>query len=64
MLARVIAGYECEWKRAVTDPVTRRRFRHFVNSDAGDGNVVFVRERSQIRPATATERRRLQGAAG
>ncbi len=63
-MARVIASYECEWQRAVADPVTRRRFRHFVNSDAGDGNVVFVKERSQIRPATATERRRLQGGAG
>jgi nitrite reductase (NADH) large subunit len=63
-MARVLAGYECEWKKAVEDPVTRRRFRHFVNSDAGDSNVVFVRERSQIRPATAAERRRLQGAAG
>ena len=58
-MARVIAGYECEWKRAVEDPATRRRFRHFVNSDAGDSEVVFVKERSQIRPATANERRRL-----
>jgi len=63
-MARVIASYECEWKKAVADPVTRRRFRHFVNSDAGDSNVVFVRERSQIRPATAAERRRLREAAG
>ncbi|HVS78248.1 MAG TPA: nitrite reductase large subunit NirB [Steroidobacteraceae bacterium] len=63
-MARVIAAYECEWKKAVEDPVTRRRFRHFVNSDAGDSNVLFVRERSQIRPATAAERRRLQEAAG
>ncbi|HEV2270124.1 MAG TPA: nitrite reductase large subunit NirB [Steroidobacteraceae bacterium] len=63
-MARVIASYECEWKKAVADPVTRRRFRHFVNSDAGDSNVVFVRERSQIRPATMAERRRLQEAAG
>ena len=63
-MARVIATYECEWKKAVEDPATRRRFRHFVNSDAGDSNVVFVRERSQIRPATAAERRRLREGAG
>jgi nitrite reductase (NADH) large subunit len=63
-MARVIAGYECEWKKAVEDPATRRRFRHFVNSDAGDSNVVFVRERSQIRPATTAERRTLREAAG
>jgi nitrite reductase (NADH) large subunit len=63
-MARVIGAYECEWKKAVEDPATRRRFRHFVNSDAADGNVVFVKERSQIRPATPSERRRLQEAAG
>jgi nitrite reductase (NADH) large subunit len=63
-MGRLIAEYQCEWKRAIEDPATRRRFRHFVNSEAVDGNVVFVKERSQIRPATATERRRLQEAAG
>jgi nitrite reductase (NADH) large subunit len=63
-MAHVIGSYQCEWKKAVEDSTTRRRFRHFVNSDAGDSNVVFVRERSQIRPATAMERRRLQEAAG
>jgi nitrite reductase (NADH) large subunit len=34
----------------------RKRFRHFVNSEAGDANVVFVEERGQIRPATLDER--------
>ncbi|MGB6488416.1 MAG: nitrite reductase large subunit NirB [Steroidobacteraceae bacterium] len=57
-MARVIAGYECEWKKALEDPATRRRFRHYVNSDAADSNVLFVTERSQIRPATPAERRR------
>ena len=38
-MARVIETYECEWKKAVEDPVTLRRFRHFVNSDATDDNV-------------------------
>ena len=63
-MARVIAAYECEWKKAIEDPATRRRFRHFINSDAGDSNVVFVPERSQIRPARISERRRMQEAAG
>ncbi|SFS20054.1 assimilatory nitrite reductase (NAD(P)H) large subunit precursor [Dyella sp. OK004] len=53
----VVDTYECEWKRAVSDPETRRRFHHFVNSDASDDNVVFVPERGQIRPATAEEKR-------
>jgi nitrite reductase (NADH) large subunit len=28
-----------------------KRFRHFINSDQPDDNVVFVEERGQIRPA-------------
>jgi nitrite reductase (NADH) large subunit len=56
-MARVIASYRCEWKQAVEDPETLARFRHFLNSDAQDDNVVFVRERGQIRPATLAERR-------
>jgi nitrite reductase (NADH) large subunit len=52
----VVDTYECEWKKAVTDPETRRRFRHFVNSEAGDEHVAFVEERGQIRPATLEER--------
>jgi nitrite reductase (NADH) large subunit len=35
-MARVIAGYECEWKKAVEDPATLRRFRHFVTTDTPD----------------------------
>src|SRR6187549_1463303 len=53
---RVRANYACEWKVAVEDPVTLKRFRTFVNSDEKDNNVVFVEERGQIRPASAEER--------
>ena len=41
----------------MTDPQTRKRFQHFVNSRAPDSNVVFVPERGQIRPATLDEKR-------
>ena len=58
-MARVIATYECEWKRAVEDPATLKRFRHFVNSGVGDDNVKFVPEREQKRPATRAERQAL-----
>jgi nitrite reductase (NADH) large subunit len=61
-MARVVATYECEWKKAVEDPVTLKRFRHFVNSDATDPNVLFVQERGQIRPATRAERHERTGA--
>jgi NAD(P)H-nitrite reductase large subunit len=56
-MARVVASYECEWKKAVEDPVTLRRFRHFVNSEQTDPNIQFLQERGQIRPATREERR-------
>jgi nitrite reductase (NADH) large subunit len=56
-MQHVADTYECEWKKAVTDPETRKRFRHFVNSDASDNNVSFVEERGQIRPATPAERK-------
>ncbi|MFM0205207.1 nitrite reductase large subunit NirB [Paraburkholderia fungorum] len=55
-MQHVVETYECEWKKAVTDPETRKRFRHFVNSGEPDSNVRFVEERGQIRPATLTER--------
>ena len=51
-MARIVGTYACEWKKAIEDPVTLQRFRHFVNSDRNDDNVVFVPERGQIRPAT------------
>jgi nitrite reductase (NADH) large subunit len=55
-MVRVVDSYECEWKKAIEDPVTLKRFRHFVNSDSPDANVAFVHERGQIRPATPEER--------
>jgi nitrite reductase (NADH) large subunit len=59
-MTRVIEAYECEWKKAINDPVTLRRFRHFVNSERSDDNVVFIEERGQIRPATRDERQQRQ----
>jgi nitrite reductase (NADH) large subunit len=55
-MARVIDSYQCEWRKAIEDPQTLKRFRHFVNSDRTDDNVVFIEERGQIRPATRFER--------
>ena len=58
-MQHVVDTYACEWKAAVTDPVTRARFRHFINSEQADQNVVFMPERGQIRPATIEERKRV-----
>ncbi len=57
-MARIVSSYECEWKKAIEDTTTLKRFRHFINSPSADDNVVFVQERGQIRPATAAERRK------
>jgi nitrite reductase (NADH) large subunit len=56
-MQNVVDTYECEWKVAVNDPETRKRFRHFVNSEQADPNVIFMEERGQIRPATLEERK-------
>ena len=58
-MAYLVDTYQCEWKTTVEDPEKMKRFRHFVNSEDTDSNVVFVNEREQIRPATADEKRRL-----
>jgi nitrite reductase (NADH) large subunit len=59
-MQRVIDTYECEWKKAIGDPVALRRFRHFINSDRPDSHVVFVDERGQPRPARPAERTLLE----
>ena len=53
----VIDTYQCEWKTTIEDENKLKRFRHFINSDQPDDNVVFVEERGQIRPANAEERK-------
>ncbi|MGV7207837.1 nitrite reductase large subunit NirB [Oxalobacteraceae bacterium A2-2] len=58
-MQHVVDTYACEWKAAVENPETRKRFRHFVNSEQGDNNVLFMEERGQIRPATVEERKRV-----
>jgi len=55
-MQKFVDSYECEWKKAINDPETLKRFRHFVNSEEPDRNVVFVTERGQIRPVRLDER--------
>ncbi|PCJ22504.1 MAG: nitrite reductase (NAD(P)H), partial [SAR86 cluster bacterium] len=52
----VIDSYQCEWKTTIEDPVRMQQFTHYLNSDEKDSNVVFVRERNQIRPAKEEEK--------
>jgi len=55
-MQHVVDTYQCEWKTTMADENKLRRFRHFVNSDKHDENIIFVEERGQIRPANIEER--------
>ena len=56
-MSAVVDTYQCEWKTTIEDPEQMKRFRTYVNSDAADADVIFVRERGQRRPITEEERR-------
>ncbi len=58
-MSHIIDTYQCEWKSTIDDPEKVKRYRHFVNSDQQDNNVIFVQERDQIRPATEQEKTKL-----
>lgn len=58
-MAHVVDTYQCEWKATIEDPEKMKRFRHFINSDQVDDNLVYMRERGQKRPAKEEERIKL-----
>lgn len=55
-MGHVINTYQCEWTTTINDPEKMKRFRHFVNSDEVDANLLYKRERGQRRPAYDHER--------
>jgi len=55
-MLNIIDTYQCEWKTTIADENKLKRFRHFVNSDKQDENIIFIEERGQIRPANLEER--------
>ncbi len=55
-MARTLEAYQCEWKTTLEDPQKLLRFRHFVNTDQPDPNLVYIEERGQKRPAFAHEK--------
>lgn len=63
-MAAVVSTYQCEWKTTIEDPEKVKRFRHFINSDQNDDNLVYVRERDQKRPASEEERIQIIEATG
>ncbi len=56
-MQNIIETYQCEWKTTLADESHLKRFRHFINSDQSDDNIVFVEERGQVRPANEQERK-------
>ena len=46
----LVNAYECEWKQAIANEESKKRFSHFVNSDERDDNLVFVPMREQKMP--------------
>jgi nitrite reductase (NADH) large subunit len=55
-MQHLVNTYQCEWKATIEDAEKVKRFRHFVNSDKSDPNVIQVEERGQIRPAYEYEK--------
>jgi nitrite reductase (NADH) large subunit len=56
-MAAVVGSYRCEWRATLEDPEKLERFRPFVNSNAADPSIVFIRQREQHRPAEWDEKR-------
>lgn len=50
----LVDTYRCEWKEVVNDPVKRRLFQQFVNTDETEPTIEFVKEREQQRPVDWT----------
>lgn len=46
----LVLAYECEWKQAIENESFKKRFKHFVNSEDKDDNLVFVPMREQEMP--------------
>jgi nitrite reductase (NADH) large subunit len=55
-MTKVVGTYQCEWKTTIESPEKMKRFQHYINADAADDNLLYVRERGQRRPATDVER--------
>lgn len=55
-MLELVDKYQCEWKTTLSDPIAMQRFKAFVNTDESDDNIVFVKEREQIRPAREEEK--------
>lgn len=55
-MQHIVATYQDEWATTLQDEQKLKRFRHFVDSETRDPNVVFIEQRGQKRPAFPEER--------
>jgi len=46
----LVDAYECEWKQAIENDEIKKRFKHYINSEETDDNMVFVPMREQTMP--------------
>ena len=46
----LIHKYTCEWKEAIENPEMMKRFKHFINTDEPNNELVFVPMREQKMP--------------
>ncbi|KAJ7839603.1 NADPH nitrite reductase [Mycena olivaceomarginata] len=51
LMDNLVNTYQDEWAQAVQDPIKRKQFKQFVNTDERRTNVEMVTERGQRRPA-------------
>ncbi len=58
-MQHIVGTYQCEWRTTIQDEEKLKRFRHFINTDQPDPNIVMVEQRGQKRPAYDNERERM-----
>ena len=55
-MQHLVNTYQCEWKTTIENTEKMKRFRHFINSQEADPNIIKVEERGQLRPAYEHEK--------
>ncbi|HOY15513.1 MAG TPA: nitrite reductase (NAD(P)H), partial [Saprospiraceae bacterium] len=49
-MEKLVSDYACEWKEAIENDAIRKRYKHFINSEERDENIVFVPLREMKMP--------------
>lgn len=46
-MERVVDAYQCEWKTTLEDPDRLKRFKHHINADTPDDNLVYMASKEE-----------------